>query len=126
MIVHYLYYKLYQAALKSSFKDIPHIAADAWLGGLFAVNIILINAMLAKTIELPFLFSSPKKGGIFCALLIASAVVYFRKEKRTTILEKYALESNERKKRGNTIVAIYVALSFLLIFAVAFYKPGKL
>lgn len=125
-MVNYLYYKLYQASLKSSLKDIPHVAAGAWLGGLLGVNFFVINALLSKTIKLPFLFSSPKQGSLFVALLIALVVLYFRKDKRTTILERYSSESNEQRKKGNAFVAIYIAFSFLLIFAVAFYKPGKL
>lgn len=124
-MVHYLYYKLYQAALKSSLKDIPQVAAAAWLAALLGVNFFVINAFLAKTTTFPFLFSNPKQGGLFVALLIALVVLYFKKAKRTSVLEKYSLESNEQRRRGNIFTTIYIVLSFLLIFAVAFYKPGK-
>jgi hypothetical protein len=125
-MVHYLYYKLYQVSLKSSLKDIPHIAAIAWLGGLLAVNIIVVNALLSKTIGIPFLFSTPKQGGLFVAFLISLLALYFRKDKRASILERYSLESDQQRKKWNIIIAIYIALSFLSIFAVAFYKPGDL
>jgi hypothetical protein len=125
-MLNYLYYKLYRAALKSSVKDIPGIAAGAWFGGLIAVNILVISEFLSKTISLPFIFTNPKQGGWFTGILIVLAMLYYKKDKREFILEKYSRESNEERKRGNAIVAVYVALSFLLIFAVAFFKPGKL
>jgi hypothetical protein len=42
------------------------------------------------------------------------------------VLEKYSHESNRQRIRGNAVVITYAILSFLLIFAVAFYKPGYL
>ena len=122
----YLYYKLYQAALKSSLKDIPQIAAAAWFGALIGANIFVINGFLAKTIALPFLFSNPKLAGLFAALLIALVMIYFRAEKRTIIIEGYSQENEKTRKRGNAITAVYVGMSFLLIFVVAFFKSGKL
>lgn len=125
-MINYLYYKLYQASLKSSLRDIPYIFASALLGGLISVNIIVLNAFLAKTGVLPFLFSSPKQGGWITAAFIVLVMLYYRKDKREAILQKYSQESEGERKKGNAIVAVYVGISFLLIFAVAFYKPGKL
>lgn len=121
----YLYYKLYQAALMSSLKSIPNIAAAAWFGGLIGINIIIINAFLAKINIGHFLFKNAKLGGLIIALLIAIILLYYRKEKRELIIENYSQESDKERKNGNAIVAIYVGVSFLLIFAVAFFRPGK-
>jgi hypothetical protein len=122
----YLYYKLYQAALKSSVKDIPHIAAAAWFGALIGANILVIYLFLVKINTLPYLFRNSKQGGWFFALFIVFAMLYYRKDKREFILEKYSQESERKRVRGNIIVSVYVALSFLLLFAVAFFRPGKL
>jgi hypothetical protein len=125
-MIDYLYYKLYQASLKSSLNDIPQIAAAALLGCLLSANILVLNAFLSKITSLPFLFANSKQGGAFAAIVISIAITYFRKDKRGSILEKYSLESKEERIKGSTIVACYAALSFLLIFVVAFFKPGKL
>jgi hypothetical protein len=122
----YLYYKLFQAALKSSLKSIPNIAASAWFGGLIGINIMVINAFLAKIHIGHFLFTNPKLGGLLVAILIALPIMYYSKNKRESIIEKYSQESEKERKKGNAIVAAYVALSFLLIFAVPFFRPGKL
>src|ERR1700692_546360 len=125
-MLNYLYYKLYRAALKSSVKDIPNIAAGAWFGGLISANLLVIYLFLVKINILPYLFGNSMQGGWFFALFIVLAILYYKKDKRESILEKYSQESNDERRKGNTIVAVYVALSFLLIFAVAFFKPGTL
>jgi hypothetical protein len=106
-------------------KDIPTIAAGAWFGGLISANLLVIYLFLVKINALPYLFRNPKQGGWFCALIIALAILYYRKGERESIIEKYSQESNKERKNGNAIVAVYVTLSFLLIFAVAFFRPGK-
>ncbi|KIC94436.1 hypothetical protein OI18_12585 [Flavihumibacter solisilvae] len=125
-MIDYLYYKLYQATLKSSLNSIPHLMAPVYLGGLISANILVLNAFLAKIDVFPFLFSGTPTGGIFAILLIIAAIIFYRKDKRERILDKYSQEKNSERIRGNVIVAIYVSLSFILIIAVAFFKPGKL
>src|SRR4030095_3661518 len=125
-MIDYLYYKLYNAFLKSSLKDIPNLTASASLGGLLGLNIIVINAFLAKMGLCPFLFKSSKLGGWLNAALILLALLYFTGKRRELIFKKYTHESEASRKKGNAIVWVYVILSVALIFAVAFYKPGKL
>jgi hypothetical protein len=122
----YLYYKLYQAALKSSLKDIPNITASAWLGGLIGTNILVIYIFLVKIDLLPYFFGDPKQGGWLFALIIILVMLYYRSNKRDIILEKYSQENDNARKRGNVITSLYVIFSFILIFAIAFFKPGKL
>lgn len=121
----YLYYKLYQAALKSSLNDIPNIAAACWLSALLSLNLFLIDALLAKTTSFPWLFKNYKVGGWFAFMLIILLVLFFSKKRRTVIIDKYSGENNTQRIRGNIAVAIYVALSLILTFVVAFYRPGK-
>jgi len=122
----YLYYKLYQVALKSSVKSIPHYAASSWFGGLIGLNIIILNAFLAKINFGHFLFKNPKFAGVLVAALIGFSIFYFNQERRNLILQEFTKESNKERIRGNVFTAIYVALSFLLIFVVAFFRPGKI
>lgn len=125
-IIDYLYYKLYQASLKSSLRDIPEFMASVYLGGLLSVNILVISAFIRNLNLAPFLFSSKEQAAILTLILIVFAIIYFRKKRRELILIKYSKEKKEERIRGNIIVSVYVALSFLLIFAVAFLKPEKL
>jgi hypothetical protein len=124
-MLNYLYYKLYRAALKSSVKDLPGIAAGAWFGALIAANTLVISGFLSKTTSLPFLFANPKQGAWLTGILIGLVILCYRKDKRESILEKYSQESNKDRRKGNAIVAVYVLLSFLSIFVVAFFRPGK-
>ena len=122
----YLYYKLYQAVLKGSLRDMPEIVAPIYLGGLLGVNISVISAFLAKLDIIPFLFSNVQQGGYPIIILIVFFLLYFRKNKREAVLRKYSEETDEQRRRGTLIVSLYVGISFLLIFAVAFFKPGYL
>jgi hypothetical protein len=125
-MLNYLYYKLYQASLKSSLRDIPEFLAPVFLGGLISANILVVSAFFAKLDIMPFLFANNTQGGIFALSLIILCMFYYRKERYKTILKRYSQESHKSRIRGNVIVAIYVSISFLSIFAVAFFRPGKL
>lgn len=122
----YLYYKLYQASLKSSLRDIPEFLAPVFLGGLISANTLVLSALLAKLDVVPFLFANHTQGGIFAFVVIVLTMLYYRKERYQPILKKYSQENEKERIRGNIIVALYVAISFLSIFAVAFFRPGKL
>ena len=106
--------------------DIAEFMAPVYLGGLIFANILVVNGFLTKMDILPFLFSNRYQAMLCSVLLIILAMLYYRKKQREAILEKYAQESNKARIRGNIIVAVYVGISFLSIFAVAFFKPGKL
>ena len=122
----YLYYKLYRATLKGSLKDIPQYITPIYLGGLISINISVIYIFLVKINTLPYFFANSKQAGWLFGIIIALAMLYYRSNKCKAILNKYSSESEKSRKTGNIIVAIYVAISVLLIFAVAFFKPGYL
>ena len=123
-MINYLYYKLYQASLKSSLHDIPGFLAPLFLGGLISVNIVVISAFLAKMDLMPFLFANHIQGGIFAIMVIVLTGIYYRNKRYKSILKKYSKEGNKERIRGNVIVAVYVLISFASIFAVAFFRPG--
>lgn len=122
----YLYYKLYQATLKGSLKEMPHFMAPIFFAGLIGVNILVIYLFLVKIDVLPYVFKNTKQGSWLILVIIILSIIYFGKNRRLAILEKYACESNKNRIRGNIIVSIYVAISFLSIFAVGLFKPGQL
>lgn len=125
-MLHYLYYKLYQASLKSSLKDIPEFITAVSFGGLISINLVIINMLLSKMSIVPFLFSSSEEGGTFAFIAIALSMIYFNKKRITLILDRYSRESNKQRKKGNIFVAVYVGISFLLVFIVPLFKPGEL
>lgn len=123
----YLYYKLYRAAKQSSLHDTAEFTATIFFGGLIGVNLFVINGFLAKIDLMTFLFSNKNHAGLFGFICILLTSIYYLSNSRyKSIIKKYSKESNKERIRGNIIVAIYVTLSFLLIFVVAFYMPGKL
>jgi hypothetical protein len=123
----YLYYKLYRAAKHSSLHSTAEFTATIFLGGLIGANILVIGAFFVKMDMLNIFFRNKFQAGACSFLCIVIASVYYLSNKRyKPIIKKYSQESNRARVRGNIIVSVYVALSFLLIFAVAFFKPGKL
>jgi magnesium-transporting ATPase (P-type) len=123
----YLYYKLYKASKRSSLSEISEFLACVFLGGLFSVNILVLNAWLAKLDVIPFIFPNAKLGGMFALFLIlVVCIIYLRRNRYKIILRKYSNESDREKLLGNIFMWIYVLFSFLAIFIIAFYKPGKL
>ncbi|MBX9891569.1 MAG: hypothetical protein K2Y12_04530 [Chitinophagaceae bacterium] len=125
-MIDYLYYKLYQATLKGSLRDIPRYIAPIYLGGLVSFNIAVVYLFLVKIDVLPYFLSSAKQGGYISLVFIFASFFYYNKVRCAKILNRYINESEKQRKFGNFIVALYVAISFLLIFVVAFYKPGYL
>jgi hypothetical protein len=125
-MIDYLYYKLYQATLKGSLRDIPQFIAPVYFAGLISINILVVYVFFVKIDILPYIFRNAKQAGWLVGLLIVLSLLYFGKVKREAILQKYSNEDREKRIRGNIIVAIYVALSFLLIYVIALFRPGKL
>lgn len=123
----YLYYKIYQAVLKGSLRDIPRFATSVYCAGLISVNLLVINAFLAKIDIIPFLFPNKMAVTVLVVILIIGALIYYYwGGKSNDILKKYSQESKPERIRGNVIVWVYVILSFLLIFAIGLFRPGKL
>jgi len=123
---HYLYYKLYQATLKGSLSDIAEFAASIYFGGLIAANIFVIGGFLAK-LNLVSFYTSKQQAGLSAIICIVLSCIYFLYNKKyESIVYKYSQEDNRTRIKGNIIVSLYVAISFLLIFAVGLFKSGKL
>jgi len=125
-MINYLYYKFYQASLKSSMSDVARFITPIWLGGILSVNFITLSAFLAKFDICNFPFASGKWGGVFCLIIIFCTSSYYRGIRMTKVLEKFSGEKNSKRIWGNIMVGLYVLLSIMAIFLVAFFRPGKL
>lgn len=121
----YLYYKFYRAVQTGSLKDLSQYVTPIYLGGIIGVNILVIYLFFVKIGALPYIFANTKQGGLVILFFIILATIYYKK-RRKTILEKYSNESITERKKGNTIATIYVALSLISMFAIAFFRKGKL
>lgn len=126
-MLNYLYYKLYRAHQKGSLNDIAEWVAMISLGALIGANLLVLGTFLRKVHILPFFFSDKMQVIAFMVGLLIMIFFFFMHKKRYKgIIEKYKAESERQRKKGNLYVWLYIVLSFLLIFAVAFYKPGVL
>lgn len=121
----YLYYKIYQSVLTGSYRDTPHITSSILMGCLLGINILEVYILLVKLDIIDNALKSKVYGGWLMAISIAFVMLYFGKSRREAILEKYSGENDDARIRGNVIVGVYAALSFLSIFLVAGFKPGK-
>jgi hypothetical protein len=123
-MIDYLYYKIYKSYENKS-GHLAETYAPIFSGGLIGLNILVINIFLAKINILPLFFSN-KRGGILVLICGLIALFYYRKKRKEIVFNKYSLETNKERIRGNVIVLLYIALSIASIFAVAFFRPGYL
>ena len=123
----YLYYKLYRATLLGSLRDIAAFATTCYFSLLIFLNIIVVGAFLKKVELLPFFLYGKVQVAIFiCSFIALNYFLFVHSGRYKQIIKHYEQEAESNRKKGNLIVWVYVLVSFLLIFAVAFYKPGKL
>jgi|SRR5690606_39247571 len=126
-MLHYLYYKFYRAAERSSLADIAAFAACVWLAGIIAINLLTIQMLLAKLDVWRVVLIGGFSNIAVIGLLIGIVLTYFFNKKRyLKLVDKYAGESKEQRKKGNVIVRLYVLFSIIIFFVVSLYKPGYL
>ena len=125
-MIDYIYYKLYKSYSKKNLGDIPEFIAAAFLTCLIFINFLILNAFLAKIDFAPFLITNGRQGGYYVIGVLIIVLFIYRKSRREIIIKKYSQESEKKIMRGNIFVIIYISVTILLIFAVAFFKPGYL
>ena len=126
-ILDYLYYKIYRANLIGSARDIAEYATPLYIGILLFTNFFVLGDFLRKIDLLPFFLLNKKQAIIFMVFFLGvTNILYLYKRRYKKIISKYEVESEIQRKRGNLIVLLYVIISFLLIFVIGLYKPGKL
>jgi hypothetical protein len=126
-ILDYLYYKIYRANLIGSAKDIAEFVSPLYFSALIFINLFVLGVFLRKTDLLPIFLQSKKQVVVFmiCLFVVFNFLFLYRGRYRR-IISKFEKESEQQRKRGNLIVWMYIIISFILIFVVSFYKPGKL
>ncbi|MHB8859825.1 MAG: hypothetical protein ACYC6Z_10160 [Thermoleophilia bacterium] len=131
----YLYYKFYRAGLRSSLKEMPAFVAAVTFGGVIGLNIIVgviglniivVSLLIARLKIAPLIFPNKYWGGVLNIAIAILASIYYSGERRQKVIDKYSKETEKLRKRGNLLVKIYVVVSFLSIYAVAFIGPSKL
>ena len=123
-MINYLYYKLYRSYSKKNLGSTPEFLSAGVLTCLLFINLLVVNAFLAKFNFIPFLISSSVQGGIYIMILLLIILFIFRTNRRDAIIKKYSQESQTESARGNILVIVYVILTILMIFVVAFFRPG--
>ena len=103
----------------------PYVIVPIFFAGLLSINILVINAFLAKIAVISYFFPSKIQVIGLIIVLMTVSFTYYRKVLAVTIVQKYDSESRSKRIKGNIIVVCYVIISFLAIFAVAFFRPGR-
>src|SRR4051812_48540902 len=103
-MIHYLFYKLYRAVLVSSVREFPFFAACLSFGLLLSINILEVYFFLVNLRVVPYFFEHYNPGKLVVIVMMALALLHFRKKRRLAILARYSGESEKSRRRGNLIV----------------------
>ena len=125
-MLNYLYYRIYQAALRGSLRDVAHIVSPIYFGCLVGLNLIVLYLWLVKIGVVPYIFPSAKAGGGVVLVCILGSLFYFTRYRREIIIDRYSSEKARSRRRRGSLVIIYVIVSIILIYVVGLYKPGIL
>lgn len=126
MIFDYFFLKLYNRIIKSDI-GLPRFCASVLLGGVFFLNIMTIECLLAKLDILPAIFVN--KTTTIIGGIIVTAIMYFiyNKNRIETIKLKVTKDDFKSKKKMLDIVFVSVIiLTFIAMIFVPLYKPGYL
>lgn len=94
---------------------------------IFFANIFTIGAFLRKANILHRFLSKPREGILLIiALLVINYFLFMHKRKYLKIKEMFVGESRQKRIIGGTLVVLYGFLSFILLLALAAYKPGQM
>ena len=127
MIFDYFFLKFYNGILKSSL-DFPRFGASLTFGLLVNVNIVEISIVLAKLDILPFLYPDNKPILYISTPIIATVIFLgYNKNRIEAIKLKFTKdELKPMKRKLNIAFTLYIVLSILAIFILAWWKPGYL
>jgi ABC-type uncharacterized transport system permease subunit len=124
-MLHYLFYKFYKAAQKTSLYDIAAFAASVWLAGSISINLLSFEVMLSKLNIWKSVLSNQYRFTFFMFIMICSFSLYFfYKKKYREIINHFSNEPESQRKKGNLIVWTYAILTILMIFVTGLFKPG--
>jgi len=127
MIFDYFFFKFYNGILKSSL-DFPRFGASLTFGLLVNVNIFEINMVLAKLDIFPFIYPD-NKPILYMSTPIIAAVIFllYNKNRIEAIKSKFSKdEFKPMKRKLNFAFVLYLVLSILAVYIIAWWKPGYL
>lgn len=125
-MMHYLYYRIYQAALRGSLREVAHIVSPIYFGCLVGLNLIVLYLWLVKIGLVPYIFPNAKAGGGVVLVCILGSLFYFTRDRRKIIIDRFSSEQIQSRRHRGSLVVVYVIVSILLIYVVGLYKPGIL
>lgn len=126
-LIDYLFFKLYKTALKTSLSDMPVFAGAAYTSCLISLNIIEVLVLLSKLDIIPSLKLLGPYIAYFMLLSLSLVLIYFFKNQRyDQIVKKYSTESDHSRRAGNAYVRLYVIITIIVIFVLAFFRRGKI
>ncbi len=92
---------------------------------VFFANIFTIGAFLRKANILNRFMNRPREAiFLMIVLLFINYFLFMHKKKYLNIKELFDNENRQKRIIGSTIVFLYCFISFILLLALAAYKPG--
>lgn len=115
----YLYYKVWQNFKKTPTNDMPATNAMFFIAICQFANIFIIHLLLSVNSLASMKFGSRRE--IYAFTVPMSLIVFifdylYLYRNRDKIYEKYKDESNKHKLIGNLLLALYIIISFALVF----------
>ncbi len=126
MIIKYLWYRLYRAALKSGLKETPFFLASLTFSLLIHLNVFELSSLLAKLDILPFMYRTTGQAKVMSIILAVLSYIYFRGDRAKAIIDRFSQETDKQRKRGYFLFIAYIILLVVAFYVLAFFKPGYL
>ena len=124
-ILQYIYYKILLMHSKGENNITAAGLAVMTISVIFFANIFTIGAFLRKTNILHRFINKPREGILLMiVLLFINYFLFMHKTKYLNIKEMFVSESKQKRIIGSAFVILYCFLSFILLLAIAAYKPG--
>ena len=127
MIFDYFFLKFYNGILKSSL-DFPRFGASLTFGLLVNLNIFETSMVLAKLDILPFIYPD-NKPILYISTPVIAAILFllYNKNRIEAIKLKFSKdELKPMKRKLNIAFILYIVLSIVSVFILAWWKPGYL
>ena len=125
MIFDYFFLKLYNGVIRASMQ-FPRFGASLVLGCSVVYYLLAINALLAKSDFLPFVFNK-QIIVISIVIMIVSLILRYKDSRIEAMKLKFASDDFKPKKKIlNILFVLYLVLALYIIIPISLYKPGYL
>ena len=126
MIIDYFYLKFYNGILKSSIPEFPRFMASLFFGCIVNIDILHINALLAKLDIMPYILD---KTSILIGSIVISTLFFLRYNNTRFEAIRFRFTSSEfkpKKRKLNIFFILWLVITILASFLLPLYKPGYL